>query len=43
MMKRDIMLSILNHEENVVPSWTMAFFSIPTAKRLLGEENVVTD
>jgi len=42
-VKRDIILSILNHEENIVPSWTMAFFNVQTAKRLLGAENVVTD
>jgi hypothetical protein len=42
-MKRDQIISIINHEENVVPSWTMAFFNIKTAQRLLGEENVVTD
>jgi uroporphyrinogen decarboxylase len=43
MSKRDIVLSILNHEENIIPSWTMAFFNIQTARRLLGEENVVKD
>lgn len=42
-MKREIMLSILNHEENIVPSWTMSFFNTRVAKRLLGEENVITD
>ena len=42
-VKRDIILSIINHQENIVPSWTMAFFNVPTAKRLLGEDNVVTD
>lgn len=41
--KRDDMLSALRHEEGRVPSWTMAFFNIGTAQRLLGEENVVTD
>ncbi len=37
------MLSILNHEENIVPSWTIAFFNTRVAKKLLGEENVITD
>ncbi len=41
--KRQIILGVLNHEENIVPSWTMAFFNVPTAKRLIGKENVVTD
>lgn len=42
MTKRDIMLSVINHQENVIPSWTMAFFDIDTAKRLLGN-NLITD
>lgn len=43
MTKRDIILSILNHEENIVPSWTMAFFNVQTARRLLGESNMPND
>lgn len=43
MNKRENMLCALNHEECAVPSWTMAFYNIATATRLLGEENVVTD
>ena len=41
--KREQVLAALRHEEGTVPSWTMAFFNIETARRLLGEENVVTD
>ena len=42
-MKRDILLSVIHHEENIVPSWTMGFFNLQTAQRLLGEENVALD
>lgn len=41
--KRDLVLAALHHEEGAVPSWTMGFFNIPTAQRLLGAENVVLD
>jgi hypothetical protein len=41
--KRDLVLSALNHEENIVPLWTMGFENLSTAKRLIGENNVPTD
>ena len=43
MTKRELMLSAINREESGIPSWTMAFFNIGTARRLLGTENVMTD
>ena len=43
MTKRDLLLSAINHEEGAVPSWTMAFFNIASAERLLGKDNVMTD
>ena len=43
MNKRDLVLSALNHEENIVPLWTMGFENLSTAKRLIGENNVPTD
>lgn len=43
MTKRDLLLSAINHEEGAVPSWTMVFFNIALAERLLGKDNVMTD
>lgn len=43
MTKRDYMLSALHHEEELIPSWSMAFENIETAQRLLGEENTPSD
>ena len=43
MTKRDLLLTTINHEEGAVPSWTMAFFNIALAERILGKDNVMTD
>ena len=43
MTKREQLLAAINHEEGMIPSWTMAFFNLDLAKKLLGEENVMTD
>ena len=43
MTKREELLAAIRHEREVVPSWTMAFFNIDLAKKLLGCENVMTD
>ena len=43
MTKREELLAAIRHEEGVVPSWTMAFFNIDLAIKLLGQENVMTD
>lgn len=42
MNKRDLVLSALNHEENIVPLWTMGFENLSTAKRLIGDTSDVT-
>ena len=43
MTKRDLFFAALSRETELVPSYTMAFFNIATARRLLGGDNVVTD
>ena len=43
MTKREELIAAIDHLEGPVPAWTMAFFNIDLAKKLLGEENVMTD
>ena len=40
---RELMRSAVAHQEDSVPSWTMAFFDLHAARRLLGEDNVVRE
>ncbi len=43
MNKRELFFASLEGETQEVPSYTMAFFNIATAQRLLGEENVTNE
>jgi len=41
--RRELLLLVINRKIEFIPSWTMGFFNVETARKLLGEKNVPDD